>query len=668
MGKRGKSTSQRKGHENPTKTKLHAVEDDMDDEVDAFMKQRDIVPLDLNQDVTDSDEDDEQTVFDLQNVNDDEEEEEEDDDDIPDTGMAAKIVRQQKFMRAKFGGVEDEMLDEEEEEEEEEEKPIWGGRRPGYHGGDNRDFEEKSSGDDSAEEEAREAERIRREKAKSSTREDFGLEDDSEDESNRESTFEEMSVHGKSEKKSRVILEVADDMGTAYEEVKKDLNALSKEEQLSVLNNTAPELVGLLAELNDALEELENRVDPILIKVRRGEVMMEGGMRYLEVKQLLLLAYSQAITFYLLLKSEGQQVRDHPVLARLVDIKSLLDKMKQLDENLPSDLEEIINKYNGMEAVVKSVKENAAKPSDTFAKGCRSQLVSLEPKEAAVWHNTVQMEKVKSLKDDEKVGKRKRQSDEVGSQSMKMLKVRAALEEKLKQKGVFNSITPRTDRPQKHLKPLNGKLESYDDFDDDPVNAEGANQGHASSLSASKVSQLVAANRHKSKIVSGDDDLPQRDDIGERRRKHELRVLAGAGIRSEDDAGENDTISDDGDIEMEDSEAGDSEDDFYEQAKQNRAAKLAAKADIHSRSSVPSLPETVDGKRHITYQMEKNRGLTRARKKLIKNPRKKYKLKHEKKMKNRKGQVREVKKPIGPYGGETSGINPRISRSTRFKN
>lgn len=45
-----------------------------------------------------------------------------------------------------------------------------------------------------------------------------------------------MSVHGKSEKKSRVILEVADDMGTAYEEVKKDLNALSKEEQLSVLN------------------------------------------------------------------------------------------------------------------------------------------------------------------------------------------------------------------------------------------------------------------------------------------------------------------------------------------------------------------------------------------------------------------------------------------------
>lgn len=58
--------------------------------------------------------------------------------------------------------------------------------------------------------------------------------------------------------------------------------------------------------------------------------------------------------------------------------------MKKLDENLPSDLEEIINKYNGMEAVMKSVKENAAEASDTFAEGYRPQLVSLEPKEAAV--------------------------------------------------------------------------------------------------------------------------------------------------------------------------------------------------------------------------------------------------------------------------------------------
>lgn len=65
----------------------------------------------------------------------------------------------------------------------------------------------------------------------------------------------------------------------------------------------------------------------MFVKVKRGETMMEGGMHYLEMKQLLLLSYCQAITFYLLLKSEGQPIRDHPVLARLVEIKSLLDKV-----------------------------------------------------------------------------------------------------------------------------------------------------------------------------------------------------------------------------------------------------------------------------------------------------------------------------------------------------
>jgi U3 small nucleolar RNA-associated protein 3 len=50
-------------------------------------------------------------------------------------------------------------------------------------------MKDKSSDDDSAEEEEKEAVRIQREKTKSSTQEDFGLEDISENESDRELTL-----------------------------------------------------------------------------------------------------------------------------------------------------------------------------------------------------------------------------------------------------------------------------------------------------------------------------------------------------------------------------------------------------------------------------------------------------------------------------------------------
>jgi len=90
------------------------------------------------------------------------------------------------------------------------------------------------------------------------------------------------------------------------------------------------------------------------------------------------------------------------------------------------------------------------------------------------------------------------------------------------------------------------------------------------------------------KVVSGDDDLPKRDDIGERRRKHELRVLAGAGIKSEDGV-EDDEVGNvedevgNVDADMEDDDIGDSEVEYYKQVEKRRAAKLAAKAEIYSR-------------------------------------------------------------------------------------
>lgn len=74
-----------------------------------------------------------------------------------------------------------------------------------------------------------------------------------------------------------------------------------------------------------------------------------------------------------------------------------------------------------------------------------------------------------------------------------------------------------------------------------------------------------------------------------------------------------------------------------------------------------------DGKRAITYQMAKNRGLTPYRKKELRNPRVKHRNKYRKAKIRRKGAVREVRKEIKKYGGEISGIKAGVKKGIKLK-
>ncbi|KAM7511830.1 hypothetical protein LguiB_010705 [Lonicera macranthoides] len=266
MAKGGKGRSNKK---TPKNTAPHYDDvtggDMMDDEIDAFHKQRDVVPLDVNDDIGETDEDNEHPVFDFEGVNDDEDDDEDDfEDDTQLTGLAAKIARQQKYLRAKTGGVED--LTHDDAEDEEERRDVWGRSKSLYYDGDNVNYELQSSDEELPAEEEAEVLRLQKENAKSLSMEDFGLEDASEDESDGEPTLGEIFVKGKTPSAS-TNKEPQDETGMVYEEVKKDLNALSKEEQMDIVYSSAPELVGLLSELNEALEQLENKVNPLLSKV-----------------------------------------------------------------------------------------------------------------------------------------------------------------------------------------------------------------------------------------------------------------------------------------------------------------------------------------------------------------------------------------------------------------
>ena len=66
------------------------------------------------------------------------------------------------------------------------------------------------------------------------------------------------------------------------------------------------------------------------------------GISYLETKHLLMLTYCTNIVFYLLLKAEGAEVKDHPVLDRLVQLRLFMEKMRPIDKRLNYQVEKLL--------------------------------------------------------------------------------------------------------------------------------------------------------------------------------------------------------------------------------------------------------------------------------------------------------------------------------------
>lgn len=650
MGKRPRTRQPNQGFlKSKRAAEPAAMLDSDDDEIDAFHKQRDVIPLDVD-DARESEDDDlEQSVFDLEGISDNEtgdsEGDEDEGDEDGDMGKADYAGWDKGYIRQlerahreakKIAGDEDKI---DESEEEEKDENIWGkGKKTYYdageHSGDEEDYEEIL--------------RLKKEKDSKLSMEDFGLED------NR--SYGE----DKPPKVSSPQTKVTDDASSfeSYAKMKEDFAVLSRDEKLSAVYSSAPELVGLLSDLNEAHEELK-AIGPVTdVAVTAGQGKQKGTIQPLEVKRACLLAHCQAITFYLLMRAEGLPVQDHPVIARLVETKSMVEKMKLANINFTrqkGDTDEhrvpessALNKVDIKTSLDK--KEGIASILPALNKGGgASELTKNDPSNNRL----------------DKITKRKSKDEYMGLQSLEMLKVRANLEARLKEKGLYKSMGLKSEKLSNTRASNNRRdLQTLDDFDDE---VEKNNQ-----VTRPRTLLVDGSKSNKNKFVSGDDDVPKRDDIGERRRKHELRVLARVGVEDDDlpedgdDAKEKPDQSSDEDDNDDDGDSAESEDEFYKDVKRQRTEKLLSKQRVPIGEALEEESEG-DGKRKISYQIEKNRGLTRSRNKKLKNPRKKYRLKHEKKVTARGGQVRKIKKPSGPYGGELSGINANVSRSTRLR-
>lgn len=230
----------------------------------------------------------------------------------------------------------------------------WGKSRKTFYSADTAEYELESD-EEVAKDEEEAALELQRKQAEMMDDEDFGIDDaePSEESEEEEAEQEETPAVDDEELVGEQLADIATlaDNGAggaeSVEQVHKDFSKMSKKDKLQIVNQSAPELLGLVSELEAATKELEEVVTPAVLKlrpVRRKSRPLQTGLRYLMTRQNLLLNYTANISFYLLLRAEGKSVSDHPVLMHLLVLKKQLNKLQALDEVLNDQLQELLTK------------------------------------------------------------------------------------------------------------------------------------------------------------------------------------------------------------------------------------------------------------------------------------------------------------------------------------
>mmetsp|Transcript_115463 Transcript_115463/g.222443 ORF Transcript_115463/g.222443 Transcript_115463/m.222443 type:complete len:427 (-) Transcript_115463:39-1319(-) len=105
-----------------------------------------------------------------------------------------------------------------------------------------------------------------------------------------------------------------------------------------------PEFRGALRQLHQRLGGLKTAAQGMIKHLcPDGEDELPSGCAsYVDVKVQLLLSYLVCLTYYMLLKARGVPVRDHPVTLRLLWVRSLLEKLKPVDQRLQYQMNRLL--------------------------------------------------------------------------------------------------------------------------------------------------------------------------------------------------------------------------------------------------------------------------------------------------------------------------------------
>lgn len=103
-----------------------------------------------------------------------------------------------------------------------------------------------------------------------------------------------------------------------------------------------PAALKILSEMSTNAEQVTSLVDQMLERVRSGEFSTEYGLSFLEVKYQMLLDYLINLTFVVLRKCTGQTIENNPAIDRLIELRTVLEKIRPIDYKLRYQIDKLV--------------------------------------------------------------------------------------------------------------------------------------------------------------------------------------------------------------------------------------------------------------------------------------------------------------------------------------
>ncbi|XP_053268444.1 neuroguidin [Pleuronectes platessa] len=113
-----------------------------------------------------------------------------------------------------------------------------------------------------------------------------------------------------------------------------------------LIEGDLPKAVELLHSLTEQLASVTSHVRELLTTVKDGKCNTSKGLSFLDLRYHLMMFYLQDLTHLISIKSEGGRIKDSEALNRVVTIRTVLEKMRPLDNKLKYQIDKLIRTAN----------------------------------------------------------------------------------------------------------------------------------------------------------------------------------------------------------------------------------------------------------------------------------------------------------------------------------